>query len=79
MKNRLKKIGAYFKDRITKREVSTILGIALVVAGPLGWATMEQVALIKTVLTMSGAIDPAEGAGLAAAVGAVLVAVKEKK
>ena len=45
----------------------------------MGWATAEQIALVKGIMTASGLIDPGQGAGILSAIGAVLVAVKEKK
>ena len=69
----------YLKDRITKKEITTFIGVGLMLAGPMGWATAEQIALVKGILTASGLIDPMQGAGIISAIGAGLVAVKEKK
>lgn len=69
----------YLKERITKKEISTFIGIALVLAGPAGWMTMEQIALAKALLTASGAVDPDISASVISTVGAALVAYKEKK
>ena len=78
-KETINKIGSYLKDRITKKEISTYAGIFLVLAGPAGWMSMEQIALVKAILTATGAIDPTIGASTLSALGAALVAYKEKK
>ena len=68
----------YWVNRITKKEISTFAGVILMLAGPMGWASAEHIALAKTILTASGLIDPGTGAGSLMAAGAALVAIKEK-
>ena len=79
IKNVSKKVYNYLKDRVTKKEITTLIGVLFIVAGPAGWATAEQIALIKSIMTAFGYFDPEVGAGTLSAVGAALVAYKEKK
>ncbi len=75
----MKNVLLYLKDRLTKKEISTFAGLILIVAAPMGWLNIEQVALAKALLTAFGIIDPVTGLAAVSGVGAALVALKEKK
>lgn len=80
MSNIFKKAGAYLKDRITKKEVSTFIGVALMLAGPMGWIPLEKIALIKAALSAYGLVDPEVGsAAVVSGLGAIATLYKEKK
>ena len=72
-------VGSYIKERITKKEITSFIGLVLMLAGPAGWATNEQIAIVKAVLTVSGYFDPSIGAGSLSAIGTALLLYKEKK
>ena len=78
-KETMNKIGSYVKERITKKEITSFVGLVLMLAGPAGWATNEQITIVKAILTASGYFDPSIGAGSLSAIGTALLLYKEKK
>lgn len=80
-KETMNKIGSYVKERITKKEITTVVGLILMVAAPAGWLSVEHVEAIKIMLESFGISTQPVGVGSAVltAVGSAMFAAKEKE
>lgn len=75
---KISQIVDYVKDRVTKKELSTLIGVMLMIAGPAGWLSAEHVVAVKSFLSAFGLVDPGVTSSGIVALGAALFAAKEK-